>query len=99
MKRSIFWDIMPCIPLKANLSFGGTCPLYLQGRRLSHARNQSESRAVFASYFHASFLLGIFFSREDGANIFHRNFGSLSTDYTALYSRGQNSSCAGSLLV
>jgi hypothetical protein len=25
-KSSIFWDIMPCSPLKVNLLFGGACP-------------------------------------------------------------------------
>jgi hypothetical protein len=33
LKSSIFWDIMPCIPLKINRRFGETCRLHLQGRR------------------------------------------------------------------
>jgi hypothetical protein len=40
MKSSIFWDIM----LKVNWHFGGTYRLYLQGRKISWARNQRESR-------------------------------------------------------
>jgi hypothetical protein len=36
---------------------------------------------------HAGFLLGIVFDPEDGGNIFPRNVGSFSTDYTALYPR------------
>jgi hypothetical protein len=43
MKSYIFWDITPCRPLKVNWRFGGTCRLHLQGRRISRARNQSES--------------------------------------------------------
>jgi hypothetical protein len=44
MKSSVFWDITPCSPLKANRRFGGTCRLHLQGRRISRSRNQRESR-------------------------------------------------------
>jgi hypothetical protein len=35
MKSTIFWDIMPRIPLKVNRRFGGTYSLYLQGREIS----------------------------------------------------------------
>jgi hypothetical protein len=35
---------------------------------------------VPAIYFHAGFLLGSFFSPEDGGDMFLRNFGLLSTD-------------------
>jgi hypothetical protein len=38
------------------------------------------------------FLLGLFFDPEDGGDIFFRNIGSLSTDYTMLYLRRYNSS-------
>jgi hypothetical protein len=38
-----FWDISPCIPLKANRFFGGTCRHRLQDRRISRARNQRDS--------------------------------------------------------
>jgi hypothetical protein len=43
MKSSIFWDITSCSPLKVNGSFGGTCRLHLQGRKVSWERNQRES--------------------------------------------------------
>jgi hypothetical protein len=43
-KSTIFWDITPCSPLKFNRRFGGTHRLCLQGRRISRARNQRESR-------------------------------------------------------
>jgi hypothetical protein len=44
MKSTIFWDITPCSLLKVNRRFGGTYRLYIQGRRISRARNQRESR-------------------------------------------------------
>jgi hypothetical protein len=43
-KSSFFWGISPCRQLKVNWLFGGTCRLHLQGRRISQARNQLESR-------------------------------------------------------
>jgi hypothetical protein len=76
MKSTIFWDITPCSPLKVNRRFGGKCYLYRQGRRIIQA----------------GFLLGFVFDHEDGSDIFLRNVGWLSTDYTALYPRRQNSS-------
>jgi hypothetical protein len=66
MKSSVFRDITPCTPLKVIRRFGGTCRLHLQGRRISQARNQRESRV-------------------SGSEMFLRNFGWLSTEYTALY--------------
>jgi hypothetical protein len=42
---------------------------------------------------HAGFLLSLFFHPEDGGDIVLRRVGSLSTDYTALHPRRQNSSC------
>jgi hypothetical protein len=44
MKTTIFWDITPYSPLKVNRRFGGIYRLHLQGRRISQARNQRESR-------------------------------------------------------
>jgi hypothetical protein len=38
-------------------------------------------------------LLVLLFDTEDGGNIFLRNVGRLSTDYTALYSRRHNHRC------
>jgi hypothetical protein len=49
--------------------YGGTCSLCLQG-----------SLATL----HAGFFLGVFFDHEDGGDIFLRNVGLLSTEYTAL---------------
>jgi hypothetical protein len=36
---------------------------------------------------HAGFLIGLFYDLENGGDIFLRNVGLLSTDYTALYPR------------
>jgi hypothetical protein len=44
MKSIIFWDVTPCSLLRLNQRFGGTYRLHLQGRRISLARNQRESR-------------------------------------------------------
>jgi hypothetical protein len=43
LKNSVLWDITPCSPLKVNRSFGTTCRLHLQCRRISQARNQHEA--------------------------------------------------------
>jgi hypothetical protein len=43
-KSNIFWDITPCSPLKVNQRFGGTYRLYLQGRRISRAKDRRERR-------------------------------------------------------
>jgi hypothetical protein len=40
--------------------------------------------SLLATYFHADFLLGVFFDPEDGGHMFLRNIGSLSTDYTEI---------------
>jgi hypothetical protein len=40
-----------------------------------------------ASSFHAGFLLGLFLDPEDGGDMFLRNVGWLSSDYTALCPR------------
>jgi hypothetical protein len=44
IESPILRDITPCSPLKVNRRFGGTCGLYLQGRWISQARNQRESK-------------------------------------------------------
>jgi hypothetical protein len=79
MKSYLFWDITPCSPLKVNRRFGGTYRLHLQGRGMSRARNQRESRWQAE--------LGLLSDPEDGGDMFLRNAGCLSTDYTALYPR------------
>jgi hypothetical protein len=49
-----------------------------------------------ATCFHAGFLLCLFFDPEDGGDMFLRNAGWLSTDYTALYPRRYNCSLKSS---
>jgi hypothetical protein len=78
MKSSILWDITPCSPLKIKWCFGGICRLHLQDWRLSQARNQHEAGSKQG-------LLFLLFNPEDGGEIFLRNVGWFSTDYTALY--------------
>jgi hypothetical protein len=43
----MFSDITPCITLKVNYRFGGTCRFLHQGRRISRARNQRETVVYF----------------------------------------------------
>jgi hypothetical protein len=57
--NSIFWDITPCSPLKVNRRFGIECRLHHQ--------------ALPATFFHAGFLLGLFFDLEDGGDMLLRN--------------------------
>jgi hypothetical protein len=57
-KITIFWDITPCSSLNVNRRFGGTYSLHSQcGKHL-------------ATCFHAGFLCGLFFDREDGDDMF-----------------------------
>jgi hypothetical protein len=44
---------------------------------------------LLVNCFHYHFSLGLLFNPEVGGNMFLRNFGWLSTDYTALYPRRQ----------
>jgi hypothetical protein len=90
MNSFVFWDITPCILLKANQSFGGKCDLRLQGRKLSPTRNQREAgskqnRLAACCLLHAGFLLGLFIDHEDGGYMFLRNVGLLSAGYTVVY--------------
>jgi hypothetical protein len=57
LKSSAFWDITPCIPLKVNRCLRGTCRLYLQGRRISQARNQHARRWQTEGWFLAGLIL------------------------------------------
>jgi hypothetical protein len=44
-----------------------------------------ENRTLFAISIHTGFLFSLFFNPEDGGDMFLRNVGLLSMDYTALY--------------
>jgi hypothetical protein len=47
--------------------------------------------SVISYLLHAGFLLGLFFDPENGGDMYLRNVGWLSADYTALFPRRQNS--------
>jgi hypothetical protein len=47
---------------------------------------------MFATCFHAGFLLGLLVDPDDGGDVFLRNVGWLSTGYIAFYPRRHNSS-------
>jgi hypothetical protein len=66
MKNSVFWDVLPCSPVKVNQCFGGIYCLHLQGLRVSQPRNQYET---------GSKMLYLFFDPEDGGDIFLQNVG------------------------
>jgi hypothetical protein len=72
VRSTMSWDITPCSPLKVNRRFGATYHLRLQGRRVSPAINQRESRWQAEL---AGFSLGLFFNPEDRGDMFLRNFG------------------------
>jgi hypothetical protein len=69
MKSIIFWDITPYSTLSVNRCFGGTYRLHLQG---------------IVTCFHTGFLFSLFFDHEDRGDMFLRNVGWHSMDYTAL---------------
>jgi hypothetical protein len=60
MESTIFWDKTPCSPLKAKRRFGGTYLIHLQGRR-----SVKVGGSLFATCFHAGFLLGLFFDPDN----------------------------------
>jgi hypothetical protein len=54
-KSPIFWNILPCSPLKVNQQLRWICCLHTQGQRLSHARN-----ADFTALYIISQKMGLF---------------------------------------
>jgi hypothetical protein len=46
---------------------------------------KNTSPAILSACFHVDVLFGLFFDYEDGGDMFLRNIGWHSTDYTALY--------------
>jgi hypothetical protein len=87
-----------CSPLKVYQNFLEIFRLHFQSRRISRARNKSESRrqvesaVLLATCLHAGFLLCLFFDPEGRSDIFLRKVSWLSTDCKELHSRRQNSS-------
>jgi hypothetical protein len=61
MKSYVFWDITPCIMLKGNRQFKGTCRLHFQGWRISQARNQ---QLLPASWWFLAWLIILPWSRK-----------------------------------
>jgi hypothetical protein len=82
-----FEDIMPCSLLRVSWRFGGTYGLYLQGRRISRARNQGESRWPACPPTHS---LG--FDLEGGSSMFLWHVGEFLSGYTVLQPWRQYSS-------
>jgi hypothetical protein len=78
--------------LKVNRLFGETYYLHLQGLRKSQAGNQREVGGKQFLLLLSGFFLGLQVEPEDEGDVFLRSVGRLSTDYTALYPRRQNSS-------
>jgi hypothetical protein len=62
VNSSIFWDFTPCILVKVNTHFEGTCGHHLQDLRVNQARNQNEAGRSLD---------------EDGGDVFLRNIGVL----------------------
>jgi hypothetical protein len=70
MKNTVFWDIMPCSPLKINGRFGGIYHLHLQGSNKPNKIPASKQVAIrLATCFHAGILFGLF-DPEDGVHIY-----------------------------
>jgi hypothetical protein len=59
------------------------------GLKNKPCKKVSGKLALLATCFHAVFLLGLFFSPEDGGDVSLRNVSGLSTYYTALYQIGR----------
>jgi hypothetical protein len=75
-------DTSPCRSLIVNRRFEGICRLHLQGWRIN--------QACYLLYVRV--LLVLFFHHEDRGDMFLRNVGIPSTDYTALYTKRWDSS-------
>jgi hypothetical protein len=61
------------------------------GPKNKPSKKPEQTPVLSIIFFHAGFLLGLFYNPEDEADMFLRNVGWLPTDYKALYPRRQNS--------
>jgi hypothetical protein len=66
--------------------------VYLPGYNAVYSVKVGSKQSRRPTCFHAGILLCLFFDPEDGGDMFLRNVGRLSTDYTALYPRRKYSS-------
>jgi hypothetical protein len=82
VKNIIFWDVTPCSLLRCNRRFGETYRVHLQGRRKLYQHEPASTQMASKM-----FLLKFFFDPEDGGDVFLRNVGCISTDYTASHPR------------
>jgi hypothetical protein len=77
-------------PAPYTMGTGGTYPRLLKRRRLETGRSPKSSAdiknawSLLTTWFHARFLLRLFFDPENGGDMFIRNVGWLSMDCTAL---------------
>jgi hypothetical protein len=83
LNSSILLDITPHSPLKVNRHFGRICNLHLHGRRKSH------SQVCLLPAF--ALVYSLAYSSTPKIDMFLRNVGSRSREYTDIYRRRQNS--------
>jgi hypothetical protein len=67
-KSTVSWDITPCSQLKVNRRFERNISPPSSG-----SKNKASKQALLATYYHAGFLLGLFFDPENGGDMFLRN--------------------------
>lgn len=85
-----FWHLLPsCSEMQLNRRFGGTC-LHIQGWRVSQVRCQMKTYTA-AGFMLVSWLTYFSILGKQG-ELFLRNVGQLSTDYTTMYPRRYKSS-------
>jgi hypothetical protein len=76
MKSTLCWDITPCSPLSAKRRFERTYRFHLQGRKISRARTQLESRwqanspQIFLNKINKILFYIIYFTRKNYICIF-----------------------------
>jgi hypothetical protein len=83
-KSTIFWGVMPCSLVEVHQRFGEAYCLYLQGRRVSQARNHEETSPPLVAVLLAGLVLG----PKDGGRMVLQNSSGLLPDNLALHLRG-----------
>jgi hypothetical protein len=77
----IFWNIMPCSPVKVNWGFSETYRVHLQGQRVSQARNHIKQAASRAGH-----VVGTGGTRTTGVMMFSCLVGTHTSSVSLLYS-------------